>query len=602
MRLPGARVRAGLLALVLLAAAALPDALCQQAAQPAGAAARGNPASMPSAILSALAEARDGAPGAAQAAPAAAGPAPASAAGATALASAQQAGEEAEAPAPAVGAADLASKTCKHGKNKKGKCRKKAKAKKAKGKSTTSSTGTSVAAPAGSAKAPASQPDDARGRSSAPAAGMKATSPGTQGVVAGSSGSDGIRGGASAKGSTPGIQPAASAQGQAAPKFSSGGAQATAKPPAPKFSAAGAQAGASPTFSAGGAQAGAAPTYSTGVAAPKAPAGASWAAGSATAKAGGPAAAMPVSMAAGSGSRKVRAGDDGAAATKITPAADTAAATLTATADAGTAPVAAPAAPAAPARVAGAANAAAGGVYNPGNRQATMRVVADPAGQAAPACGKSHVQAFTAELGSSGDARPQGSVRFFLVGPITDDLGTVQARARALLPHAPLPGGPRLTAGMPGQAMGEAPGSACPEMLPHALCTCLKHCCMQSARAYVRPVLMRRPLLVKRAEQGPCIQHEGGQASCSLMEAPMNARLSRHAPPMYLSWAAAPAQVVAPSGGSKGDNYARIVVDLHLKSAGTYSVRAPASAPSAQSRSFHHSPSIHLAPLLRETA
>ena len=57
-------------------------------------------------------------------------------------------------------------------------------------------------------------------------------------------------------------------------------------------------------------------------------------------------------------------------------------------------------------------------------------------------------------------------------------------------------------------------------------------------------------------------------------------------PLTYPSLAAAAAQVVAPSGGSRGDNYARIVVDLHLKSAGTYSVRGPASAPTALSPSF----------------
>jgi hypothetical protein len=56
--------------------------------------------------------------------------------------------------------------------------------------------------------------------------------------------------------------------------------------------------------------------------------------------------------------------------------------------------------------------------------------------------------------------------------------------------------------------------------------------------------------------------------------------------PAHLSSAAAPAQVVAPGGAGKGDNYARIVVDLHLKSAGTYSVRAPASAWSAPCPSF----------------
>ena len=40
-----------------------------------------------------------------------------------------------------------------------------------------------------------------------------------------------------------------------------------------------------------------------------------------------------------------------------------------------------------------------------------------------------HAQAFTAYLaGTKEGARPQGSVRFFLVGPITDDLGTMQAR------------------------------------------------------------------------------------------------------------------------------------------------------------------------------
>ena len=44
-------------------------------------------------------------------------------------------------------------------------------------------------------------------------------------------------------------------------------------------------------------------------------------------------------------------------------------------------------------------------------------------------------QAFTAHLaGTKEGARPQGSVRFFLVGPITDDLGTMQARSQAAMP------------------------------------------------------------------------------------------------------------------------------------------------------------------------
>ncbi|KAK9839646.1 hypothetical protein WJX81_003006 [Elliptochloris bilobata] len=127
---------------------------------------------------------------------------------------------------------------------------------------------------------------------------------------------------------------------------------------------------------------------------------------------------------ADSGSRKVRAGGDATVVAAATPAAQ--AADPAFTGDEMAAPVTPVAAQAAPAAGTGAAHA---GVYTPGNRQAAVRLMADPVSQASPACGASHVQAFTVYLGGSGEARPQGSVRFFLVGPITDDLGTVQVVA-----------------------------------------------------------------------------------------------------------------------------------------------------------------------------
>ena len=95
--------------------------------------------------------------------------------------------------------------------------------------------------------------------------------------------------------------------------------------------------------------------------------------------------------AADGGSRKVRAGGEtvtAAAETPATPSGPDPALTGDDMAGHG-----APAAPvslqASPAVGVGAAQA---GTYNPGNRQAALRLTADPAGQAAPSCGSSHVQ------------------------------------------------------------------------------------------------------------------------------------------------------------------------------------------------------------------
>ena len=94
--------------------------------------------------------------------------------------------------------------------------------------------------------------------------------------------------------------------------------------------------------------------------------------------------------AADGGSRKVRAGGETVTAAAATPAAPSGPDPALTGDD--MAKHAAPAAPvslqASPAVGGGAAQA---GTYNPGNRQAALRLMADPAGQAAPACG-SHVQ------------------------------------------------------------------------------------------------------------------------------------------------------------------------------------------------------------------